>query len=59
MENDNSLSVLQQFLVEQSQANDMFHSIVKGNYEGERTARLVEYSKLLIRYLEVKAKYEK
>lgn len=57
MINDNDLMILQQFLVEQRCANDMFHKVVTENNESQRHIHLIKYSKMLIKYLEVKQKY--
>ncbi len=58
MTNDNSLNVLQQFLIEQSAANDMMEKAISARSDAQRHMHLLEYSKMLIRYMEIRHKYE-
>jgi hypothetical protein len=57
MMKDNTLEILQQFLIEQDQANDLFHDLTSEPQAEKRRKMLNKYSEMLIKYLEFKKKY--
>lgn len=54
---DNTLEILQQFLMEQDAANDLFHELTSEPQSEKRRKMLNKYSEMLITYLEFKKKY--
>ncbi len=58
MKTNNTLLVLEHYLKEQTDLNDLYHKIVQEPTENRRRKMLSDYSRVLIDHMEVRNKYK-